>query len=100
MFLQQLKNLIVFSFLIVTFPPVFLIITVPSLLLAIGRKYISQVDSQNKNNDRKIKTVLVTGAPHTKVKYLIIPLNIIVVSMKKSYEWGTSTCLMVPENYV
>ena len=72
MFQQQLKNLLFFSILIVSFPPVFVIFTLPSLLLAIGRKYLSQVDSHNKNNERKTKTVLVTGAPHTKVKHLNI----------------------------
>ena len=63
---QTAKALVYLLALALSLAPVLLLVTLPLLLVSKARKLIQQ-EEKNKKTSHNYKTVLVTGAPHTKV---------------------------------
>ena len=63
---QTAKALVYLLALALSLAPVLLLVTLPLLLVTQARKLI-QHEEKNKKTSQHCKTVLVTGAPHTKV---------------------------------
>ena len=66
---QTAKALLYLLTLALGLAPVLLLVTLPLLLVARARKLLQHVETKHLDkNKQSCKTVLVTGAPHTKVK--------------------------------
>ena len=71
---QTAKALVTLLALALSLAPVLLLVTLPLLLVTKGRKLI-QHEEKNKKQTQHCKTVLVTGAPHTKVNAVRIIIS-------------------------
>lgn len=66
---QTAKALLYLLTLALSLAPVLLLVTLPLLLVAKARKLLQHVETKHLDKNKQgAKTVLVTGAPHTKVK--------------------------------
>ena len=66
---QTAKALVYLLTLALSLGPVLVLVTLPLLLLARARKLLQHVETKHLDkNKQNCKTVLVTGAPHTKVR--------------------------------
>ena len=66
---QTAKALVYLLALALSLAPVLLLVSLPLLLVSKARKLI-QHEEKNKKTSHNYKTVLVTGAPHTKVNIM------------------------------
>ena len=78
---QTAKALVTLLALALSLAPVLLLVTLPLLLVTKARKLI-QHEEKNKKQTQHGKTVLVTGAPHTKVNNECVRIIISEISIQ------------------
>ena len=80
---QTAKALMFFLALALSLAPVLLLVALPLLLVTKARKVI-QHEEKNKKPTQQCKTILVTGAPHTKVCKLMLSNICICIDKSES----------------
>ena len=80
------KALVTLLVLVITIAPVLVMVTLPLMMMAQARRLIKHEDTKNSDKRKQnCKTVLVTGAPHTKVFIVFDEFFVDHDSSKKGY---------------
>ena len=69
---QTAKALVTLLVLVMTIAPVLMMVTLPLMMMAQARRLIQHQETKHTDKKQNCKTVLVTGAPHTKVFIVFI----------------------------
>merc|ERR1711872_223247 len=90
---STIRALAYFLFLTLTFPLVFLIFALPSFLISVIVRTIQPHPKNYKQNEKR-KTVLVTGAPHTKglqmCRFLSRAGHRVILADMKKFRWSAA----------
>ena len=83
---QTAKALVTLLVLVMTMAPVLVMVTLPLMMMAQARRLIQHEETKHSDKRKQnCKTVLVTGAPHTKVMIVFIEFLLIMIPLKYGY---------------